>query len=84
MSLFIEWKNDPMCALSVISRGRFMPWTKPSAATRSHHLVACDLLGSDSDVCFALESKRAVPLFISYPSKERRPKRLSLGRLQGT
>ena len=27
-SLFIEWKNDSMCALSVISRGRFMLCTR--------------------------------------------------------
>jgi len=51
---------------------------------RTHHLVACDLLGSHSNVCFALEPKRAVPLFTSYPTKESRPKRFSLGRLQGT
>src|SRR5439155_2324647 len=28
-SLFIEWKNDSMCALSVISLGRFMFCTNP-------------------------------------------------------
>src|SRR3989442_1030788 len=33
-SLFIEWKNDSICALSVTSRGRFMLCTKPRAARR--------------------------------------------------
>jgi hypothetical protein len=46
---------------------------------RMHYLVARDLLGSHGDVGFALESKRAGPLFTSYPTKESRSERFSLG-----